>query len=75
MTIASAVGEQTVATSELTCSVGAAADGTTAFTGTLTAVSEDAERSAEDVDSARTAARELDRLSQELTRLLGVFTV
>jgi methyl-accepting chemotaxis protein len=74
-TIASAVEEQTAVTNELTRSVGAAADGASAFTGTLTAVSEDAERSAEDVDSARTAARELDRLSQELTRLLGAFTV
>ncbi|MGY1761375.1 methyl-accepting chemotaxis protein [Geodermatophilus sp. SYSU D00779] len=74
-TIASAVEEQTAVTNELTHSVGAAADGATAFTSTLTAVSEDAERSAADVDSARTAARELDRLTQELTRLLGVFTV
>jgi DNA-binding ferritin-like protein len=74
-TIASAVEEQTAVTNELTRSVGAAADGASAFTGTLTAVSEDAERSAEDVDSARTAARELDRLSRELTRLLGAFTV
>jgi methyl-accepting chemotaxis protein len=55
--------------------VGAAAEGANAFTSTLTAVSEDAERSAEDVDTARTAARELDRLSAELTRLLGAFTV
>ncbi|WP_100498441.1 methyl-accepting chemotaxis protein [Geodermatophilus chilensis] len=74
-TIASAVEEQTAVTNELTRSVGAAADGATAFTTTLTAVSEDAERSAEDVDSARTAARELDRLSHELTRLLGAFTI
>ena len=74
-TIASAVEEQTAVTNELTRSVGAAADGANAFTSTLTAVSEDAERSAEDVDTARTAARELDRLSSELTRLLGAFTV
>ena len=74
-TIASAVEEQTAVTAELTRSVGAAADGATAFTGTLAAVSEDADRSAEDVETARTAARELDRLSHELTRLLGAFTV
>ncbi|WP_245821054.1 methyl-accepting chemotaxis protein [Geodermatophilus pulveris] len=74
-TIASAVEEQTAVTAELSRSVGAAADGATSFTGTLTSVSEDAERSAQDVDSARTAARELDRLSAELTRLLGVSTV
>ena len=74
-TIASAVEEQTAVTNELTRSVGAAADGANAFTSTLTAVSEDAERSAEDVDNARTAARELDRLSAELTRLLAAFTV
>jgi len=30
---------------------------------------------AADVDSARTAARELDQLSTELTRLINVFTV
>jgi uncharacterized protein YoxC len=74
-TIASAVEEQTAATNELTRSVGAAAEGVNSFTSTLTLVSPDAERSAEDAETARTAARELDRLSGELTRLLGAFTV
>ncbi len=64
-TIVSGVEEQTAVTTELTRSVGAAAVGATAFTGPLAAVSEDAERSAEDADRAPTAARELDRLSPE----------
>jgi hypothetical protein len=38
-------------------------------------VTADADRTASDVDSARTAARELDQLSGELTRLINVFTV
>ena len=74
-TIASAVEEQTATTSELTRSVAAAADGAGTVTTTLTAVSQDADDSAADVDRARTAARELDALSGELNRLLGVFTI
>ncbi|TFV65252.1 UNVERIFIED_ORG: methyl-accepting chemotaxis protein [Bacillus sp. AZ43] len=74
-TIASAVEEQTATTSELTRSVAAAADGAGTVTDTLTAVSRDADDSAVDVDRARSAARELDDLSKELNRLLGVFTV
>ena len=46
-----------------------------AVTTTLTTVSQDADDSAADVDRARVAARELDGLSTELNRLLGVFTV
>ena len=45
------------------------------MTDTLTSVSRDADDSAEDVDRARVAARELDGLSRELNRLLGAFTV
>jgi methyl-accepting chemotaxis protein len=74
-TIASAVEEQTATTSELTRSVAAAAEGAGTVTTTLTAVSRDADDSATDVERARTAARELDALSGELTRLLGAFTV
>ncbi|MFD2092193.1 methyl-accepting chemotaxis protein [Blastococcus deserti] len=74
-TIASAVEEQTATTSELTRSVAAAADGAGSVTTTLTAVSRDADDSAADVQRARTAARELDALSGDLNRLLGVFTV
>ncbi|WP_116452482.1 methyl-accepting chemotaxis protein [Blastococcus litoris] len=74
-TIASAVEEQTATTSELTRSVAAAADGAGSVTTTLTAVSRDADDSAADVDRARAAAQELDGLSRELNRLLGVFTV
>jgi methyl-accepting chemotaxis protein len=74
-TIASAVEEQTATTSELTRSVAAAADGAGTVTSTLTEVSRDAEDSATDVEQARTAARELDALSRQLTRLLGAFTV
>ena len=74
-TIASAVEEQTATTGELTRSVAAAAEGAGTVTTTLTAVREDADDSAADVDRARTAARELDQLSRELNRLLGVFTV
>ncbi|MEX5719726.1 methyl-accepting chemotaxis protein [Geodermatophilus maliterrae] len=75
LTIASAVEEQTATTRELTRSVAAAADGAGSVSTTLTTVSADARDSAEDVDRARTAAVELDGLSQELTRLVGVFTV
>ncbi|WP_324277342.1 methyl-accepting chemotaxis protein [Blastococcus brunescens] len=74
-TIASAVEEQTATTSELTRSVAAAADGAGSVTTTLTSVSQDADDSAADVERARTAAQELDGLSRELNRLLGVFTV
>ena len=74
-TIASAVEEQTATTGELTRSVTAAAEGAGTVAGTLTSVSRDAEDSAQDVERARTAARELDGLSTELNRLLGVFTV
>ena len=42
---------------------------------TLTSVSSDARDSADDVGRAHAAAVELDGLSQELTRLLAVFTV
>jgi methyl-accepting chemotaxis protein len=41
----------------------------------MTDVTNDAERTAADVDSARTAAQELDQLSGELNRLIKVFTV
>ena len=74
-TIASAVEEQTATTNELTRSVASAADGSGTVTDTLNTVSRDAEDSATDVDRARVAARELDALSAELNRLLGVFTV
>jgi methyl-accepting chemotaxis protein len=74
-TIASAVEEQTAVTQELGRSVTSVADGASSVTGTMTAVSADADRTAADVDSARTAARELDALSGQLTRLIGVFTV
>ncbi|MFP5370024.1 MAG: methyl-accepting chemotaxis protein [Actinomycetes bacterium] len=74
-TIASAVEEQTATTGELTRSVAAAAEGAGTVTNTLTSVSRDADDSAQDVERARVAARELDGLSAELNRLLGVFTV
>ncbi|TQN43472.1 methyl-accepting chemotaxis protein [Blastococcus colisei] len=74
-TIASAVEEQTATTNELTRSVATAAEGAGAVTTTLTTVSQDADDSAADVGRARTAAQELDGLSRELNRLLGVFTV
>ncbi|SDF54396.1 Methyl-accepting chemotaxis protein [Blastococcus aurantiacus] len=74
-TIASAVEEQTATTGELTRSVASAADGAGTVTTTLTTVAEDADASAIDVERARTAAQELDDLSRELNRLLGVFTV
>src|SRR3712207_995480 len=74
-TIASAVEEQTAVTNELSRSVSSVADGANAVTGTMTEVSADADRTAVDVESARAAARELDRLSGELTRVINVFTV
>ncbi|RBY88532.1 methyl-accepting chemotaxis protein [Blastococcus sp. TF02A-26] len=74
-TIASAVEEQTATTRELSRSVAVAAEGTGTVASTLTTVSADAVDSAADVDRARAAAVELDGLSRELTRLLGVFTV
>ncbi|MGY2067350.1 methyl-accepting chemotaxis protein [Blastococcus sp. SYSU DS0619] len=74
-TIASAVEEQTATTRELTRSVATAAEGAGTVTTTLTTVRQDADDSAADVDRARSAARELDGLSKELNRLLGVFTV
>ncbi|TFV79523.1 methyl-accepting chemotaxis protein [Blastococcus sp. CT_GayMR19] len=74
-TIASAVEEQTATTGELTRSVAAAAEGAGTVTHTLTSVSQDADDSAQDVERARIAARELDNLSGELNRLLGAFTV
>ncbi|MCW2535653.1 MAG: Methyl-accepting chemotaxis sensory transducer [Modestobacter sp.] len=74
-TIASAVEEQTAVTQELGRNVTSVADGASSVTETMTAVSTDADRTAADVDSARTAARELDELSGELTRLIRVFTV
>ena len=74
-TIASAVEEQTATTGELTRSVASAAEGAGTVTTTLTAVSQDADDSAADVDRARAAAQELDGLSRELNRLLAVFTV
>ncbi|MPQ97674.1 HAMP domain-containing protein [Modestobacter sp. I12A-02628] len=75
ITIAGAVEEQTATTAELTRNITSVADGATAVNGTLTDVSADAERSAQDVGRARAAAGELDHLSGELTRLLGVFSV
>ena len=74
-TIASAVEEQTAVTNELSRSVSSVADGATSVTETMNDVTTDADRTAADVDSARTAARELDQLSGELTRLINVFTV
>jgi len=74
-TIASAVEEQTAVTNELSRSVSSVADGATSVTGTMNDVTTDADRTAADVDQARTAARELDHLSGELTRLIDVFTV
>ncbi len=75
LTIATAVDQQSATTRELTRSVAAAADGAGSVSTTLTTVSADARDSASDVDRARSAAVELDGLSRELTRLLGVFTV
>ncbi|QXG75723.1 methyl-accepting chemotaxis protein [Modestobacter sp. L9-4] len=74
-TIASAVEEQTAVTNELSRSVSSVADGATSVTETMNDVTTDADRTAADVDHARTAARELDQLSGELTRLINVFTV
>ncbi|MFQ1001008.1 Cache 3/Cache 2 fusion domain-containing protein [Modestobacter sp. SSW1-42] len=74
-TIASAVEEQTAVTNELSRSVSSVADGATSVTETMNDVTTDADRTAADVDQARTAARELDQLSGELTRLINVFTV
>ncbi len=74
-TIASAVEEQTAVTQELGRSVTSVADGASSVTDTMTAVSGDADRTAVDVEAARTAARELNQLSGELTRLINVFTV
>ncbi|MEU2351044.1 methyl-accepting chemotaxis protein [Modestobacter sp. NPDC049651] len=74
-TIASAVEEQTAVTNELSRSVVSVADGAQSVTGTMTEVSTDAEQTAADVDTARAAARELDQLSGELTRLINAFTV
>ena len=74
-TIASAVEEQTAVTNELSRSVNSVADGASSVTETMNDVTTDADRTAADVDSARTAARELDQLSGELTRLINVFTV
>jgi methyl-accepting chemotaxis protein len=73
--IASAVEEQTAVTQELGRSVTSVAEGATSVTDTMTAVSSDADRTAADVDTARTAAQELDQLSGELNRLIDVFTV
>ncbi|PWW24739.1 methyl-accepting chemotaxis protein [Geodermatophilus normandii] len=75
LTIASAVEEQSATTRELTRSVASAAEGAGSVSTTLTAVSTDARDSADDVGRAHAAAVELDGLSQELTRLLAVFTV
>jgi methyl-accepting chemotaxis protein len=74
-TIASAVEEQTAVTNELSRSVNSVADGASSVTETMNDVTTDADRTAADVDSARTAARELDQLSGELNRLIAVFTV
>jgi methyl-accepting chemotaxis protein len=74
-TIASAVEEQTAVTNELSRSVASVAEGASSVTGTMNDVTTDADRTAADVDSARTAARELDQLSGELNRLINVFTV
>ncbi len=74
-TIASAVEEQTAVTNELSRSVSSVADGASSVTETMNDVTTDADRTAADVDSARSAARELDQLSGELTRLINVFTV
>jgi methyl-accepting chemotaxis protein len=74
-TIASAVEEQTAVTNELSRSVSSVADGAGSVTDTMNDVTTDADRTAADVDQARTAARELDELSSELTRLINVFTV
>ncbi|MCZ2814765.1 methyl-accepting chemotaxis protein [Modestobacter sp. VKM Ac-2984] len=74
-TIASAVEEQTAVTNELSRSVSSVADGASSVTDTMNDVTTDADRTAADVDFARTAARELDQLSRELNRLIDVFTV
>jgi methyl-accepting chemotaxis protein len=74
-TIASAVEEQTAVTNELSRNVSSVADSATAVSETMNDVTTDAERTAADVDSTRTAARELDQLSGDLARLINVFTV
>jgi methyl-accepting chemotaxis protein len=74
-TIASAVEEQTAVTNELSRSVSSVADGASSVTETMNDVTTDADRTAADVDSARSAARELHQLSGELNRLINVFTV
>jgi len=74
-TIASAVEEQTAVTNELSRSVASVADGASSVTDTMNDVTTDVDRTAADVESARTAARELDQLSGELNRLINVFTV
>ncbi|WP_308200624.1 methyl-accepting chemotaxis protein [Klenkia sp. PcliD-1-E] len=74
-TIAAAVEEQTATTGELGRNVAAVAAGAGAVSTTMASVSSDAERTAADVDTARAAAGELAELSEELTRLLAVFTV
>ncbi len=74
-TIATAVDQQSVTTGALTRSVAAAADGAGSVSTALTTVSADARDSAADVERARAAAVELDGLSQQLSRLVSVFTV
>jgi methyl-accepting chemotaxis protein len=74
-TIAAAVEEQTATTVELGRNVAAAAEGAGGVSASMSALAADADRTDGDVQTARAAARRLDEMSGELTRLLTVFTV
>ena len=74
-TIASAVEEQTATTNEMSRSVAEAAIGSTEIAGSITGVATAADSTTAGVVIAQAAAAELDRMSGELTRLVGQFTV
>jgi methyl-accepting chemotaxis protein len=74
-TIASAVEEQTATTNEITRNVGEAATGATEIASNITQVAQAAQDTSQGAQATRTASGELARLAEDLTRLVGQFTI
>ena len=74
-TIASAVEEQTATTNEMSRSVAEAATGSTEIAANIIGVAQAAETTSHGVVDSQRAASELSQMSQELTSLVGRFTV
>ena len=74
-TIASAVEEQTATTNEMSRSVAEAATGSTEIAANIIGVAQAAETTSSGVLDSQRAASELAQMSEELTALVGTFTI